>query len=95
MTWEGIKPGTSKVQCIIDLGRPTTITKECVLVGVFHYYKYMQTRSLNVIDPMTELSSGPKVRKILLNGNLDVGFKYSKCMVSADTLVNYPDRKFH
>ena len=46
-----------------------------------------------ILTPLTEADSSPKGRKILLNDALKSSFKEMKCMVSAETLLSYPDWK--
>ena len=47
----------------------------------------------HVLAPLTEADSGPKVRKMLWNDALEISFKELKRMVSAETLLSYPDWK--
>ena len=53
----------------------------------------MWPRRSHVLDPLTEAARVPKGRKILWNDALEISFKEMKCMVSAETLLSYPDRK--
>ena len=57
------------------------------------YYRYMWPRQSHILAPLTEASSGPKGRKILWNYALEKFFKEIKSMVSAETLLSYPDWK--
>ena len=65
MTREGIKHDPKKVQEIIDLSRTSTTTKVRSLIGMVHYYRNMCPKRSHVLDPLTEATSGPKVRKIV------------------------------
>ena len=51
----------------------------------------MWPRWYHIISPLTEAASAPKGRKILCNDTLEDSFKELKRMVSAETLLSYPD----
>ena len=77
----------------MDLGQPDTTTEERALIGMVQYYRDMWPRRSHVLAPLTEAASSPKGRKILWNDALESSFKELKCMVSAETLMSYPDWK--
>ena len=51
----------------------------------------MWPRWSHILAPLTEAARGPKGRKISWNDALEDSFKELKRMVSAETLLNYPD----
>ena len=53
----------------------------------------MWTRWSNILAPLVEAASGPKGEKILWNDALESSFKELNHMVSAETLLSYPDWK--
>ena len=55
------------------------------------YYRYMCPSRSHILDPLTEAASGPNGRQILWNDALESPFKELKRMVSAETLLSYPD----
>ena len=57
------------------------------------YYRDMRPRFSHVLAPLTEAASGSKGRIILWNDALESSFKELKRMVSAETLLSYPDWK--
>ena len=57
------------------------------------YYRDMWSRRSHVLAPLTEVDSGPKGRNILWNDALESSFKELKRMVSAETLLSYPNWK--
>ena len=75
----------------MDLGRPFTITKARVLIGMVHYYRNMWPRRSPLLAPITEADSGTKGRKILWNGVLENPFKETEEYV--ETLLSYTDWK--
>ena len=77
----------------MNLGRPSTTTEARSLKGIVQYYRDMWPRLSHVLAPLIEASSGPKGIKILCNNALESSFKELKRVVSAETLLSYPDCK--
>ena len=75
MKQEGIKPYPKKVQVIMDIRRPTTMTEARALIGMVHYYRDMWPRRSHILGTMAEADSCPKGRKILCNDALEAYFK--------------------
>ena len=90
-TWEGIKSDMGKLQGIVDIRRPSTTTEVRALIGVVQYYRFICPRWSHILSPITKADSGPKGRKVLWNNALEESFKKLKRMVSAKTLLSYPD----
>ena len=57
------------------------------------YYSYMYPRRSHVLLTMGEAANGPEGRAILWNDNIEETFQEFHFMVSAETLLNYPDWK--
>ena len=57
------------------------------------YYRDMWPRWSHVLAPLIEAARCPKGGKILLNNPFKKSFKQVKRMVSAETLLSYPDWK--
>ena len=81
------------MQGIMDLVRPSTNTEAQALKGMVQYYRDMWPRRSHVLAPLEEASRVPKGRKILWNDALESSIKELNCMVSAETLLSYPDWK--
>ena len=60
---------------------------------MIRYYSYMWPRRSNVLAPLTESDSCSKGRAIIWNGDMEVTLRDLKHMVSAETLLNYPDQE--
>ena len=75
----------------MDIRLPTITTEARALVGVVQYYRYMWPRRSHVLDPLIEAAIGLKGGAILWNDELEVAFRKFNNMVSAETLLNYPD----
>ena len=71
ITWGGIKPDPKKVQGIMDLVRPTTMTESQALTSMFQYYRDIWTRWSHILSPMTEVERVPKSKLIIWNGVLE------------------------
>ena len=77
----------------MDLGRPTTTTESRALIGMVQYYRNMWTIRSHILDPLTEADIGLKGRNILWDDDLERYFKEIKHVVSAETVLSYPDLK--
>ena len=55
------------------------------------YYRYMWPRWSRILSPLEELSSIPKCTAIIWNYELEVNFLELKRVVSAETLLNFPN----
>ena len=50
----------------------------------------MWSRRSHVLAPLIEVTIGPKGRAIIWNNDLELSLLEFKCVVSAETLLNYP-----
>ena len=91
ITPEGIKPNPKKIKAIQALERPTTTTEVRRLIGMVQYYRDLWKRRSHILQPFTELSSGPKGKKITWTPKLEKAFNDIKKMVCKETLLTYPD----
>ena len=91
ITREGIKPDSKKIQGIMDIERPKTTTDVKSLIGMVQYYRDMWKSRSHILAPLTEASGGPKGSKIKWTDELEQAFNNLKEMVSAETLLTYPD----
>ena len=57
ITREGIKPDPKKLQGIMNLRRPYTITEVQALISMVQYYRDMWPRWSHVLAPLTEGAS--------------------------------------
>ena len=90
---EGIKSDPNKVKEVMGIGRPSTTTEARALVVMVQYYRDMWPRRSGVLAPLTEAANGPKGRKILWNGTLEISSKELNRLVSDETLLTYTDWK--
>ena len=55
------------------------------------YYRDLWPRRSHLLTPFTEISSGPKGKKISWIKELEQGFNDTKAMICKETLLIYPD----
>ena len=55
------------------------------------YYRDLWPRRSHLLTPFTEISSGPKGKKISWNYELEQAFNATKAMICKETLLIYPD----
>ena len=77
----------------MDIFRPSTTTESRAPVVMVHYYRDMWPRRSHILAPLPQAASVTKGRKILWNDTLEISFKELNLVVSAETLLSYPDQK--
>jgi len=73
------------------MDRPTTTTEVRHFIGMVQYYRDLWPRRSHLLTPFTEISSGPKGKKISWNDELEQAFNDTKAMICKETLLIYPD----
>jgi hypothetical protein len=74
------------------MNRPRTTTEVRAIIGSVQYYRDIWRRRSHILSPLTEVSSGPKNKKLVWNDKLESTILELKQMVSSrETLLNYPD----
>ena len=91
ITPTGIKPNPKKIKAIQEMNRPTTTTEVRRFIGMVQYYRDLWPRRSHLLTPFTEISSGPKGKKISWNDELEQAFNDTKAMICKETLLIYPD----
>ena len=91
VTREGIKPNPKKVKAIMELKRPTTTTEVRRVIGLVQYYRDLWQKRSHILAPLTDLSKGPKHKKIEWKDEHEQAFKALKLMVSKEVILAYPD----
>ena len=56
ITREGIKPQMSKIQGILDMEAPTSVTQIRSFVGMVNFYKTMWPKRSTTLAPLTDLT---------------------------------------
>ena len=77
----------------MDIGRTTATIETQALIVRVQYYRDMCPRRSHVLHPLKEAASGPNGTSSLQTDGLEVAFCEINHLVSAETLLNYPDQK--
>ena len=93
LTPNGIKPWSKKVEAIVNMKEPSTITDLRRFVGLVGFYSDLFPQRSHILAPLTSLGKLPKGKRL---GNLwtpecSDAFKRMKAIVAADCLLAYPD----
>ena len=93
LTPTGIKPWSTKVEAIVNMKEPATITDLRSFIGLVGFYSDLFPQRAHILAPLTSLGNLPKGKKL---GNLwtpecSEAFKKMKSIVAADCLLAYPD----
>ena len=88
LTPSGYKPLSKKVDAIIAMKPPETITQLRSFIGLVNYYRDMWPRRAHVLAPLTALSGK---KKLVWTDECQKSFEAMKALVTADALLHYPD----
>ncbi len=91
VTPEGVKPNPKKIDAIMSMQRPTTVTEVRRLIGMVQYYRDLWPKRSHILEPFTAISAGKKGTKIKWTPELEMAFGKVKAMVCQETLLTYPD----
>ena len=92
ITRDGIKADPSKIEAILKIEKPRTITEMKSLIGMVQFYKHMWKRRSHILTPLIEATKiGKKKALIQWNDKLEQAFKSLKDVVASETLLSYPD----
>ena len=89
ITREGIKPQMSKIQGILDMEAPTSVTQIRSFVGMVNFYKTMWPKRSTTLAPLTDLTG--KGQKFKWETKHQKAFEKMKGMMAQDTLLSFPD----
>ena len=88
LTPNGVKPLQKKVQGMLDMQPPETLTQLRSFLGLVTYYRDMWPRRSHVLTPLTDLL-GTKVFK--WEPAQQTAFLQMKAIIAKDTLLTYAD----
>ena len=88
LTPKGLKPWKKKIQPIIDMQRPTTITQVRSFVGSVNFYRDLFPRRSHILAPLAELPSKGKFQWLPEH---EQAFQEMKSILCRDCMVRYPD----
>ena len=89
---DGIKADPKKVEAILKIEKPKTVTEMKSLIGMVQFYKNMFKRRSHILTPLIEASTqGKKNAIIKWDAEMDRAFIELKQAVAAETLLRFPD----
>jgi len=92
ITRNGIKADPKKVEAILKIEKPKTVTKMKSLIGMVQFYKNMFKRRSHILTPLIKASTqGKKNAIIKWDAEMDRAFIELKQAVAAETLLRFPD----
>ena len=105
MTPTAVKPWRKKIEAILHMDRPRTVTQVKSFLGAVGYYRDMWPRRSHVLAPLFDITGTPKTpQPAAIKGKQrkapsaftwgpaqDKAFQEMKAMVAADALNTYPD----
>ena len=91
MTPQGIKPWKKKVDAILKIDRPRTITEVRSFIGAVNFYRDMYPRRSHVLTPLHELTSLTNGKKFVWEDRHQKAFDAMKAIMARDAYIRYPD----
>ena len=92
LTPTGAKPWTKRIEPIMAMQPPKTVTELRRFIGMINFYRPMFRRRAHVLAPLTSLTKAkPQAFKSLWKEEQDNAFKAVKSVIAKDVLLRYPD----
>jgi hypothetical protein len=86
----GLKPWIKKIDAVLHIDRPCTLTELQRLIGCVNYYRDRWPSRAHVLQPLTD-QSGLKGAPIQWTGAHQHAFNKMHYLMAADALAAYPD----
>jgi transposase InsO family protein len=96
LTPHGLKPWKKKVQAILDLEPPKSVSQTRSFIGAVTFYREMFPHRSHILTPLYQLTES-KRKRFFWTPECDVAFRKIKAMLAKDILIRYPDpnKPFH
>ena len=94
LTPTGLKPWKKKVDAILKMEHPKTVTELRMFIGAVNYYKEMWPSRAHILHPLTEKTGNtqPKGKaKFVWTDEMAKAFEKMKALLAADAFTAYPD----
>ena len=97
LTPTGIKPWKKKIEAILKLDRPTSITEVRSFIGAVNFYRDMYPKRSHILDPLHELTGLKKGSQFQWLPKHQMAFDAMKAVMAQDAYIRYPDHNqpFH
>lgn len=91
LTPTGIKPWKKKVQGILAIDRPTTVTQLRSFIGMVNFYRDFWQKRAHIMAPLTALTKADKRQPLPWTAACDSAFQQVKAIIAEEVLLYYPD----
>ena len=91
MTPDGIKPLNDKVQGILDINRPKTVTQLRSFIGMINFYRDFWNKRAEILAPLTKHTKLKKGSTIPWGEQEKLAFQQIKAVLAEEVLLYYPD----
>ena len=93
-TPDGLKPWSKKIESILRIKEPTTLTQLRSFIGMVNYYRDMWPKRAHLLAPLTALTG---CKKYIWTDEHRTAFDALKAMIVQETCLVYPDhnKPFH
>lgn len=89
---DGIKPDSKKIQGILDMERPKTVTEMKALIGMVQFYRDMWKQRSHILSPLVDATTKGKGKTpINWTPELNAAWLKLRDVISGETLLRYPD----
>ena len=97
LTPTGLKPWKKKVQAILDIETPKTVSEVRSFIGAVTFYREMFPKRSHVLAPLYQLTESKRKGRFQWTTACQQAFDQVKAMLAKDVFIRYPDanKPFH
>ena len=99
LTPNGLKPWKKKVQAILDLKSPRTVSETRSFIGAVTFYREMFPKHSHILAPLYQLTEAKRKGKNRFEWTAacETAFRHVKALLAKDVFIRYPDpnKPFH
>ena len=95
LTPSGLKPWKKKIDAVLKMDRPRTVTQLRGFIGMVNYYRDMWPHRAHILAPLTAKVGNPKKgtkpEKFVWTPEMDTAFNKMKALMAQDAMCAYPN----